>query len=79
MGIWDEQIYTTIYKIDKKGSIVEQRKLYSISYNNLIEKNLERYICRYAYIGGETSIYATTRSHIYRSKGFILLYMDRYG
>ena len=36
LGIWDEQIHTTIYKIGKQQGPTEQhRELYSISYNNL--------------------------------------------
>ena len=34
LGIWDQQIQSTIYKIDnKQGSTVQHRKLYLISYN----------------------------------------------
>ena len=36
LGVWDQQIHTTIYKIDKKqGPTVQHRELYSISCNNL--------------------------------------------
>ena len=35
-GIWDEEIYTIIYKIDKQqGPTTEHRELYAISCNNL--------------------------------------------
>ena len=33
LGVWDKHIQTTIYKIDKQGPTVENRELYSISYN----------------------------------------------
>ena len=36
LGDWDQQIQTTIYKIDKQqGPTVQHRELYSISCNNL--------------------------------------------
>ena len=36
LGVWDQQIQTTIYKIDKQeGHTVEHRELYSISCNKL--------------------------------------------
>ena len=36
LGVWDEQIQTTIYKTDKQqGLAVQHRELYSISCNNL--------------------------------------------
>ena len=36
LGIWDQQIHTTIYKIDKQqGPTVQHNELYSISCNNL--------------------------------------------
>ena len=34
LEVWDQQIQTTIYKIDKqKGPTVQHRELYSISYD----------------------------------------------
>ena len=34
LRVWDQQIQTTIYKIDKQqGHTVQHRKLYSVSYN----------------------------------------------
>ena len=34
LGVWDQQIQTTIYKIDKQqGPAVQHRELYSISCN----------------------------------------------
>ena len=36
LGIWDQQIQTTIYQIDKQqGSIVQHSELYSLSFNKL--------------------------------------------
>ena len=36
LGVWDEQIHTTVYKIDKpQGPTVEHGELCSISCNNL--------------------------------------------
>ena len=36
LGVWDEQIQTTIYKVDKKqGHTLQHRELYSISCNKL--------------------------------------------
>ena len=36
LGVWDQQIHTTIYKVDKQqGPTVQYRELYSISYNKL--------------------------------------------
>ena len=36
LGVWDQQIQTTIHKIDKQqGFTVQHRELYSISCNNL--------------------------------------------
>ena len=36
LGGWDEQIHTTIYKIDnQQGHTVQHRELYSIFCNNL--------------------------------------------
>ena len=48
-------IYTTIYKKDKQGPIVEHRKLYSVSCDKLTENNL---ICIY--------IYTHTHTHIHK-------------
>ena len=36
LGVWDQQIYTVVNKIDKQqGPTVQHRELYSISCNNL--------------------------------------------
>ena len=36
LGVWDEHIHTTMYKIDnQQGPTVEHRELYSVSCNNL--------------------------------------------
>ena len=36
LGVWDQQIQTTMYKIDKQqGPTVQHRELYSISWNKL--------------------------------------------
>ena len=36
LGVWDEQIHTTLYKTDKQqGLPIQHRKLYSVSYNNV--------------------------------------------
>ena len=36
LGVWDQQIHTTVYKIDKEqGPTVEHRQLYSVSCNGL--------------------------------------------
>ena len=36
LGVWDKQIHTIIYKIDKQQEFtVEHKELYSISCNNL--------------------------------------------
>ena len=49
LGVWDLQIHTTVYKIDKQqGFTVQHRELYSISCNNIMEKNLKS--CTYMYI-----------------------------
>ena len=37
LGVWDQQIQTTKYKIDKQqGPTVQQRELYLISYNTIM-------------------------------------------
>ena len=34
LGVWDQQIQTTIYNIDKQqGLTLQHRELYSVSYN----------------------------------------------
>ena len=33
LGVWDQQIQTSVYKIDKQGPTVQHRELYSISCN----------------------------------------------
>ena len=33
LGIWDQQIQTTMYKIDKQSPTVQHRELYSVSYD----------------------------------------------
>ena len=39
LGVWDQQIHTTIYKIDnQEGPTVQHRDLYSIYCNNLYGK-----------------------------------------
>ena len=49
LGVWDLQIHTTVYKIDKQQRFtVQHRELYSISCNNIMEKNLKS--CTYMYI-----------------------------
>ena len=41
LGVWDEYIHTTIYKIDnQQGPTVYQRERYSIFYNNLYGKRI---------------------------------------
>ena len=36
LGVWDQQIHTTVYKVGKQqGPIVSHRELYSMSCNNL--------------------------------------------
>ena len=36
LGVWDEHIHSTTYKMGKQqGPTVQNRDLYSISYNNL--------------------------------------------
>ena len=41
VGVWDQQIQTTIYKIDKQqGPTVQHRELYSVSFNNLQWKRI---------------------------------------
>ena len=44
LGIWDQQIQTTVCKADKQSLTVQCRGLYSISYNNIMEKNTEQNI-----------------------------------
>ena len=33
LGVWDQQMQTIIYRMDKQGLIVQHRELYSISRN----------------------------------------------
>ena len=41
LGVWDQQIQTTIYKIDKRqGPSVQHRELYSVSFNKLQWKRI---------------------------------------
>ena len=41
LGVWDQQIHTTIYKIDKQeGPTVQHRELYSIFCDNLEGKRI---------------------------------------
>ena len=35
LGVWDEHLYTVMYKINKKAPTVQHRELYSIPCNNL--------------------------------------------
>ena len=35
LGVWDQQMQTTIYKTDKQGHTIKHRELQSISYNKL--------------------------------------------
>ena len=36
LGVWDQQIQTTVYKIDKQqGPAVQHRELYSVYCNNV--------------------------------------------
>ena len=36
LGVWDERMHTTVYKIDKQqGPTVQHRELYSVFCNNL--------------------------------------------
>ena len=35
VGVWNQQIQTTVYKIDKQGPTVQHKELYSLSCNNL--------------------------------------------
>ena len=45
LGVWDQQIHPTIYKIDKQqGPTVQQRELYSISCNNSGKEYEKEYI-----------------------------------
>ena len=44
LGVWDQQIQTTIYKPDKQqGPTVQHRELYSISCNKLEWKRIYIY------------------------------------
>ena len=53
LGVWDQQIQTTIYKIDKQqGPSIQHRELSSMSCNNLYRKESEKeyiymYVCTY--------------------------------
>ena len=41
LGVWDQQIQTTIYKVDKQqDTTVQHRELYSILYNGLYGKRI---------------------------------------
>ena len=43
LGVWDQQMQTTIYKIDKQqGPNVQSKELYSISYSNYSGKESEK-------------------------------------
>ena len=51
LGGWDEQIHTTVYKIDKhQGPTVRHRELYSIFCNNLQWKRVGKRIDIYVYV-----------------------------
>ena len=51
LGVWYQQIQTTIYKIDKQqGPTVQHRELYSIPCNKPYGKEDEDYIYIYIYI-----------------------------
>ena len=56
--VWNQQIQTTIYKIDKQqGPIVQHREQYSISYNLYGKESEKEQIYNYLYI----------YTHIYKS------------
>ena len=46
-GVGDQQIQITIYKIDKQGHDVQYRELHSISYHNIMEKNMKNNVYMY--------------------------------
>ena len=61
LGVWDQQIQNTIYKIDnQKGFTVQHRELYSIPCNNLykiiMEKSLKKSVYK-KYITEFTLLY----------------------
>ena len=54
LGIWNEQIHITIFKIDKQpGPTIQHRELYSIPCNNLykiiMEKSLKKSVYKKIY------------------------------
>ena len=40
LELWNEQIHTIIYKIDKQGPTIQHRKLYLIYYNSLLRDRI---------------------------------------
>ena len=45
LGVWDQEVQTTVHKIDKQqGPIVQHRKIYSITCNKTHEKIYSIYI-----------------------------------
>ena len=65
LGVWDQQIHTTIHKIDKQqGPAIQHRELISIS-SNLIEKNLKKNVCVCVYIYIHTYIHKTESLCLY--------------
>ena len=51
LGVWDEQIHTTLYKVDKQqGLTIQHRKLYLVSYKNVQWNRLRKRIYRTMYI-----------------------------
>ena len=45
LEVWDQQIQTTVYKIDKQGHTVQHRELYSIPCNKLNQKRIRKRMC----------------------------------
>ena len=49
LGVWDQQIQTAIFKIDKQGPTVQHRKLYLIiNYNG--KESEKEYTCTHTYM-----------------------------
>ena len=66
LGVWDQHIQTTIYKIDKQqGPTAQCKELYSISCNKTIMgKNMKKNIYIYIYI----YIYIHIYTHTYKAE-----------
>ena len=56
LGVWDQQIQSTIYKIDKQqGFTIQHREVYSIFCNNLNGKESEKQRTKSLFCTSETN------------------------